>query len=136
MSKKIKALVFVLGIVILASYLSGCGKKTNENQNSALDTLAGALTGETAFKQGQVAEKNLAIAEARNLFSVKKAEEIDMSTGPCLSNKIIEDWVFDIAHNPRQEIDNEPENQCSAYREGKAHHFVEFDPEGNLIRAE
>ena len=135
MSKNIKTLAFIL-VILSLGFLSGCGKKTNENQNSALDTLAGGLTGETAVKTGQKAEKDLAIAEARNVFSVKKAEGIDMSSGPCLSNRLIEDWVFDIAHNPRQEIDDQPENQCSVYREGKAHHFVEFDPEGNLMRAE
>ncbi len=46
------------------------------------------------------------------------------------------DWVCDIAHSPRQsEIDDLPENQCSAYREGRAKHFVEVDMNCNLIRA-
>jgi len=136
MSKSIKTLIFVLCFLCLPLFLSGCGKKTDENKNSAIDTVTGALTGETALKQGQAAEKNLAIAQARELYNIKKAEEADLSAGPCLSNNIIEDWVFDIAHNPRQAIDDQPENQCSAFREGQAHHFVEFDPEGNLIRAE
>jgi hypothetical protein len=32
-------------------------------------------------------------------------------------------------------VDDEPENQCEAYREGEAGHFVELDPEGNFIRS-
>jgi hypothetical protein len=62
--------------------------------------------------------------------------EEDLSAGPCLSNNLIPDWVADIAHNPRQAVDDLPANQCSAYREGQAHHFVELDLDGNLIRAQ
>ena len=63
-------------------------------------------------------------------------EKIDLSNGPCLANPIegLENWVCDIAHNPRIEIDNLPENQCSAFREGKAKYFVELDPNCNLIK--
>ena len=57
-----------------------------------------------------------------------------LSTGPCLSNEIIPDWVCDVAHSPREEVDNQPENQCLAYREKKAHHFVEVDTGCNLIK--
>lgn len=59
----------------------------------------------------------------------------DLSKGPCLSENITLDWVCDAAHNPREDIDNNPENQCSAYREGKAHHFVEVDTKCNLIKS-
>ena len=63
----------------------------------------------------------------------KLAEGIDLSNGPCLSNQIAPDWVCDVAHDPRQEVDNQPENQCPAY--GKtAMHFVEVTPECALIR--
>ena len=44
-------------------------------------------------------------------------------------------WVVDIAHSPRLSIDDLPENQCPAYLQGSAQHFVELDPKGNLIRA-
>jgi len=62
------------------------------------------------------------------------AAQIDLSVGPCLSNQITADWVCDVAHNPRIEADNQPENQCEAFREGEAHHFVELDTECNLIK--
>ncbi len=60
----------------------------------------------------------------------------DLSNGPCLLNPIpsAPDWVCDVAHWPRQEVDNLPENQCSAYREGKATKFVEVTPDCKLIR--
>jgi len=49
-------------------------------------------------------------------------------------NEVISDWVCDIVHNPRQEVDNRVENQCSAFRENKAHHFVELDQNGEIIK--
>ncbi len=58
----------------------------------------------------------------------------DLSTGPCISNEIIPGWVCDVAHNPRQPVDNKPENQCPAYGRN-ATHFIEVDPSCNFIRA-
>ncbi len=58
-----------------------------------------------------------------------------LDNGPCVSEEIVEDWVCDVAHDPRQPIDNEPQNQCSSYRAGQTHHFVEVDTDCNLIRA-
>lgn len=61
------------------------------------------------------------------------------ANGPCLSDKNsdwnITDWVCDVAHNPRQPVDDEPENQCQDFRNGKAHHFVEVDTSCSFIRA-
>jgi hypothetical protein len=65
----------------------------------------------------------------------------EWNRGLCLSNNLgdydknLVSWVCDVAHSPREAIDNQPENQCSAYREGKATHFVEVDLNCNLIRA-
>ncbi|MBI4015705.1 MAG: hypothetical protein HY362_03230 [Candidatus Aenigmarchaeota archaeon] len=60
-----------------------------------------------------------------------------LEEGPCLLNPIREDriWVCDVAHNPRQPIDDLPENQCSAYISGEANHFVEVTPDCKFIRA-
>lgn len=75
--------------------------------------------------------KNACIKECQSALSTGR----DLSDGPCLSNKIIEDWVCDVAHSPRiPEIDNKPENQCSAWQV-TAHHFVEVDPNCNFIRS-
>ena len=73
-----------------------------------------------------------ALKNALNLYISKKQEGVDFTNGPCLG-KIADDWVLDIAHNPRQPVDNKRENQCADYREGRAHHFIELDPNGNLI---
>ena len=57
-----------------------------------------------------------------------------MARGPCLG-VIKPDWVADVAHDPRRPVDDEPQNQCQAYRDGRAHHFVELDPAGHYIRS-
>ncbi len=78
----------------------------------------------------------LAESECRKLCEQKAGESRNLSNGPCLANPLpgFPDWVCDIAHSPRQVMDDLPENQCSAY--GKtAHRFVEIDGNCNLIRA-
>ena len=67
------------------------------------------------------------------LCQQEKAKGTDLSYGPCLSNEIAEDWVCDVAHSPRQDVDNNPQNQCPAFG-NSANHFVEVDPDCNLIR--
>lgn len=126
--------VVLFGLMILGIIaLSACAKSTT-NTNSF--TAAEVVTGAADVKIKEAADKNLAIAQARELWRMQFQLEADLSVGPCLSNNVITDWVADIAHNPRQAVDDQPENQCSAYRDGTAHHFVELDPEGNLIRAQ
>jgi hypothetical protein len=48
----------------------------------------------------------------------------------------MENWVADVAHDPRQPVDDDPANQCEEFRAGEAEHFVELDPDGNVIRVE
>lgn len=80
-------------------------------------------------------DQDKAVKLAKELYEQEKAKGTDFEEGPCLSNEIMPDWVADIANNPRKKVDNLPENQCSAYLEGKAHHFVELDKNGNFVRA-
>ena len=75
---------------------------------------------------------------AQNCIYLCKSSKEDLSNGPCLSdnnsNWTVSDWVCDVAHLPRQNVDNLPENQCSDFREGRAHHFVEVYPNCSFIR--
>jgi hypothetical protein len=92
-----------------------------------------AATGE-AEEEGV---KGAAIAAAKASYEKALLEARDLSRGPCIADPLpVPNWVADIAHDPRQPVDDEPANQCSTYRSGKSEHFVELDPEGNLIRAE
>lgn len=80
-------------------------------------------------------EIDTAVNQARFLYSQRKEMGEDFSKGPCLSNALMPGWVVDIVHNPRTPMDDLSENQCPAYIEGKAKHFVELDLNGNLIKA-
>ena len=83
-------------------------------------------------------ERDGAIAAAERVYEKAVAEGENLDLGPCIAEELpdLPDWVVDVAHDPREEVDDEPENQCQRYRQGDAAHFVELTPEGELIRAE
>ena len=59
--------------------------------------------------------------------------EGDLTSGPCLDGDIVNDWACDVAHDPREDVDNLEENQCEKYRDGISTHFVEVDENCDLI---
>ena len=79
--------------------------------------------------------RDSAVAICQDLCQENLDMNMIMDHGPCLSDRIINDWVCDVAHNPSTEADNDLANQCPAYRAGSASHFVEVDTECQLIRA-
>ncbi|MFA5051740.1 MAG: hypothetical protein WC544_01610 [Patescibacteria group bacterium] len=132
MGKKILTICALLLISFIFSACTKTASDSNANSFSAADIVSGAADVQIKLN----ADKNLAIAKAKELWGNAFQMEEDLSSGPCLANNLIPDWVADIAHNPRTSADDDPTNQCSAYVNGTAHHFVELDPEGNLIRAQ
>jgi hypothetical protein len=82
-------------------------------------------------------QQDKAVAAAKFLYA-GQAKRPDLARGPCLSESLpgMSDWAVDIAHDPRQDVDDQPDNQCQSYREGRTHHFVELTPGGQLIRAQ
>ena len=100
--------------VVLASLIAGCGGSSGTSQD----------------------DRDKAIAAAKFIYAGKANE--DLSAGPCLSESIpgLSDWAVDIAHDPRQPVDDQPANQCQSFRNGDTHHFVELTPGGQLIRAQ
>lgn len=90
------------------------------------------LTSDTGPSENEI---DSSVNKARNIYNEMKDRGVDFSQGPCLSNALHPGWVLDIVHSPRDPMDDLVENQCPAYREGRAKHFVELDTEGNLIRA-
>jgi len=99
---------------------------------------AGALLALAASCGGvDEAERDRAVAAAAKAFEQARAQGIDFTNGPCIADPLesMPTWVVDIAHDPRQDVDDDPANQCASYRSGDADHFVELDGAGNLIRA-
>jgi hypothetical protein len=100
--------IFLFSLIILVVFISGCTTGTPDSSKLATEAC---------------------IKECK---SVK--DSMNLNDGPCLSNKIIDDWVCDVAHSPRQSVDNDPTNQCPEYGKS-AKHFVEVDQECKFIRA-
>lgn len=100
--------------------------------------IPAVLTGCSDDDEVSEDERQRAIDAAMEVYAKVAGSDQDLSSGPCIAEELedVPGWSVDIAHDPRQEIDNQPENQCQAYRDGETDHFVELDPEGNLIRAE
>ncbi len=101
----------------------------------ALTAFATIFLNSGGSKSLSKSEIDIAVNQAKFLYSQRKAMGEDFSTGPCLSDALMPGWVVDLVHNPRLPVDDLPENQCPSYREGRTQHFVELDPDGNLIRA-
>jgi hypothetical protein len=97
--------------------------------------LAVALAGCGGGSESSEADKEKAAAAAKFLYAGQAKR--DLSAGPCLSESLpgLSDWAVDIAHDPRQPVDDQPANQCQSFRDGQTHHFVELTPDGQLIRA-
>jgi hypothetical protein len=106
-------LLFIAGVLAII-LVSGCGGESGASQ----------------------ADKDKAVAAAKFLYAGQAKR--DLTSGPCLSEGLpgLSDWAVDIAHDPRQAVDDLPANQCQSYRDGRTHHFVELSPDGQLIRAQ
>ena len=121
----IKKFTLIIILLFCAFSLSGCSLMVSTPETPK------EVINQTKFQTDKIS----AINQARILFQQKKMSGDDLSKGPCISNDLLPDWVADIAHNPRDPIDDIPQNQCPAFLNGTAHHFVELDLEGNLIKA-
>jgi len=101
----------------------------------AVTAIAVLKTNKTpVYKKGASGTYDTAVAGAISLYNSMVVSGVDMSQGPCLTNDLMPGWVVDVVHSPREDIDDLPENQCQAYLEGRAEHFVELDLSGNLVR--
>ena len=114
--KSVILICMILGTV----YLSGC---------------VGQTPAETPKYNQSLSVKDMAVSACKELCESALSIGENLSNGPCLSNRIAEGWVCDVAHSPRLAVDNEPANQCSAYAAGTANHFVEVDANCELIKA-
>jgi hypothetical protein len=83
-------------------------------------------------------DRDKALDEAQAAYRQLAATGQPLGPGPCIAENLpaLSDWVADIAHDPRLPLDDDPANQCQRYRNGEAHHFVELDENGQLIKAQ
>ncbi|HIJ98087.1 TPA: hypothetical protein H1009_03280 [archaeon] len=117
---------FVVGGLLLVVFIAGC--------TQAKEVKSDIENFETPYLTDSGNPLDSPTSRCITMCRDEKAKDLNFSSGPCLSNQISTDWVCDVAHDPREDIDNKPENQCSAYANGSARHFVEVDTNCNLIR--
>jgi hypothetical protein len=100
--------------------------------------IAAALTATSCGGGPSDDEKDRAVDAAMKAYQEAKASGVDLEVGPCIAEHLpgAPGWVADVAHEPREDVDDDPANQCQSYRSGDAEHFVELTPDGELIRAE
>jgi len=143
-----------VSFIILFFFIYGCinmSDTTNETLSDNLtapattpETTAGTIpatppattpeTTQTTPPATTVPNTQDAVAQCVSICTSAKLNGTDMSNGPCLAQNYVDDWVCDVAHLPRQPCDNLPENQCQAYRDGNAHHFVEVNEGCEVIK--
>jgi len=75
------------------------------------------------------ADRDRAVRLAQERYAEAKQAGRELANGPCLGTLAMEGWVVDVAHDPRQPVDDESENQCHGYE-----HFVELDVDGRVMR--
>lgn len=129
-----KWIIIVVGIIIVlgAVLIVVCGSEDTWIKDSR---GVWVKHGNPKEKPAKVSSQEALIEKALAAYNQAKASGKDLSNGPCL-DEISADWVADISHSPRQEIDNQPENQCQDFRTGKAHHFIEIDIDGKVIKVD
>ena len=72
------------------------------------------------------------------LDAAQEVYDRELEDGPCLADPLPEpreDWVVVVVREPREDDRNAAE-RCSAFRDGRAEHFVELDPFGHVVRAQ
>jgi len=111
--------------------LAGCASPIKP-LTSASQTIEQTVNAE----QQKQADKTQALVKCQQLCQdTLSSDGVDFEVGPCLSNEIAPDWVCDVVHEPRQAVDNLTANQCEAFRQGRANHFVEVDGNCNVVQA-
>jgi hypothetical protein len=112
-------IVLVCGTLFFLSFLLfGCVQQT-----PAQTTTTQSISVEEQAKQACI-----------SLCVQEKARGTSLENGPCLSNSVAAGWVCDVAHDPREAVDNDAANQCPEFGKS-AFSFVEVDTECNFIKS-
>lgn len=126
-------------LVAIIAFLSLFGLWFLLKQNTPVDAPETEVPSSSQTSSPEELEKALAgneeaVKDALNLFISKQKAGTDMTKGPCLGI-VAKEWAVDVVHDPRTKDDDEAKNQCPDYVAGKVKHFIEFSPEGKLLRA-
>ena len=120
---------------LLLCFAAYAGWQYSNKAGQPIQQATEAVSGKLQLEQKKRAEKSLATIKCQELCQAELVtDETTFITGPCLSEAIIPDWACDIAHSPRQAVDDDPANQCASFRLGQTQHFVEVDGNCNTLK--
>lgn len=118
-----RKIIYYSSVVLFSSvFMSGCWL-LELNSKLAMNLMPG-------FEHNN----EVLINEAQSLY-IEKRDSFSASewvNGPCLG-MINDEWVVDVSHSPRLPLDDDLNNQCSEYYDGRAKHFIELSPDGILL---
>ncbi len=100
--------------------------------------LAAVLAAPGCGGESEADEKRAALDAARDTYERELEAGREFSDGPCIADPLPEpreNWVVVVVREPRDE-DRDAAERCSAFREGRAEHFVELDEFGHIVRAQ
>ena len=120
------SLVLILTLSVFIIFLSGCAQSPGGENESA---VGNSETSPASYEQTLI---DACIQACENA----KARGTNLENGPCLLNPMPQNnsWVCDVAHDPRQDIDNLIENRCSSFGKGETKHFIEVNPDCIFIK--
>lgn len=126
--KKIIIILISIAVLLAACRTTPNGADTDTNTND--------ITAQTVLPPLPSEARSHVIGKCITLCQEALAAGKNLASGPCISDgtPFVDDWECDVAHYPRQPIDNQPENQCADFRSGTANHFVEVNENCNLIK--
>ncbi len=127
-----------LFVISAALVLSGCtfGQKVSNTASEAASdagTLVNKATGVTDIAIKEAADQKFAIARAKEFYSSLLAQGEDLTSGPCLTDRLTQGWAADLVHSPRTTVDDEFKNRCPSDVAGTSK-VVELDLQGNFVR--
>jgi len=128
-----KWLAVVLIVVIALASVLVILRSLNGGEDTWIKDSRGVYVkhGNPSLTPGYVLEQQYMINDSLVLYDEKKTQGMNFSS-QCIGT--LDDYAVDIVHVPRVSDDDLPENQCSDYLEGKVHHFIELDENGEIVR--
>ncbi len=130
-SDKLIAL-FLLGILFLLIF--GCAGENQSTENNSGNSafVSYSPPDENGVEINPQVYNELPRDSCIKACLLEKRTRGDLSQGPCLGI-IAVNYVCDVAHNPREDVDNVPENQCADYVQGRVLHYIEVDENCTFI---
>lgn len=128
-----KGLLLFGGLLAAGVFLAVSFIATNTGQWIKAENGLWVKVGDPRTIPAVVVEQQALLVAAQALYNEANGSNQNLAYGPCLGS-VGDDWVVDIAHDPRIDVDELAANQCPEIAAGTAHHYIELDPDGNLIR--